>query len=73
MSMFFFPFLPYFSAKFMLNIYRIFPEHFSEHFIATVHCFTFFYSSSFFLKKERCNVIMSRNRLCHVTQVSQSC
>ena len=24
-------------------------------------------------KARRCNVIMSRNRLCHVTQVSQSC
>ena len=65
----------------MLNICRIFPEHFSEHlcehFIVTFHCFTFFYSSSFCFKKKtkkaRCNVIMSRNRLCHVTQVSQSC
>ena len=69
----------YFSAKFMLNIYRIFPEHFSEHlckhFIVTVHRFFFFSIVPVFSlkKKERCNVIMSHNRLCHVTQVSQSC
>ena len=47
----------------MLNIYRIFPEHFSEHlcehFIVTVHGFTFS-MVPVFLKKERCNVIMSR-------------
>ena len=59
---FLFIFLFYFSAKFMLNIYRIFPEHFREHlcehFIVTVHCSIFF-----FTKRERCNVIMSHNRL----------
>ena len=33
----------------------------------------FCYSLVSFLKKERCNVMMSRNRLYHVTCVSQSC
>ena len=51
----------------MLNINRIFPEHFSEHLcehsIVTVHCFTFFSIFPVFsLKKRRKGVTL----LCHV-------
>ena len=49
----------------MLNIYRIFPEHFTEHlcehFIVTVHCFTFVSIVPVFSFKKRKGVT-----LCHV-------
>ena len=63
----------------MLNIYRIFPEHFREHlcehFIVTVHCSTFFSIVPFFsLKKRRKGVTLLCHKIaCHVTQVSQCC